>query len=377
MRIIRPRFVALDSSHLAKLAQDSRSDVEVRRQSAEAFLEALEASGGIIVVTWHHFEELLRHADKALVEQRIAFFQALEMVGWVRPAMGGDTPGSIVDILALEVAEAFAQPRADAVVVRDRVAHTIFHCGPGRHAIAPYVAYLEHMQDEFRRRGEQNRETVAISRSNYVDIGSTKVADWLKGRWRTEEDAEQRLAQMAEALAADIGTRGDRRIPDAAMAAARFFDSVRATAGIAQTTQDPSPEKLLPEDIDLSEIGPDMTMNELGDLAAFRRRLRLVNECLGFSWPGLKARVNESRLPSGVIESALRRHRQDLPERKGSELIDQYLVCLAPYADVTYVDKRMHETVKRARRTSSEFAALVRRIEKAGSYSEIVPQLGT
>lgn len=134
---------------------------------------------------------------------------------------------------------------------------------------------------------------------------------------------------------------------------------------------------LLPEDVDLSEIGPDMTVNELGDLAAFRRRLRLVNERLGFSWPDLKTRVTEARLPSGLVQSALRQHRQDLPERKGGELIDQYLVCVAPYADVTYVDKRMHEDDKRARMASPEFAALVGRIEKAGSYGEIVRQLGT
>jgi hypothetical protein len=56
-------------------------------------------------------------------------------------------------------------------------------------------------------------------------------------------------------------------------------------------------------------------------------------------------------------------------------LNDQYLVCLAPYADVTYVDKRTHEWVARARRASPEFAGLVRRVEKASGYAEIARHL--
>jgi hypothetical protein len=67
----------------------------------------------------------------------------------------------------------------------------------------------------------------------------------------------------------------------------------------------------------------------------------------------------------------LRRYAQNLPERKGSELIDRYLACLAPYADITYVDKRTHENINRARRNSPEFAAVIRRVEKASGFEEI------
>ena len=45
-----------------------------------------------------------------------------------------------------------------------------------------------------------------------------------------------------------------------------------------------------------------------------------------------------------MIEECMRAHAQDQPERKGSDLNDTHLLCLAPYADVTYVDKRTLET---------------------------------
>src|SRR5208283_2293989 len=68
---------------------------------------------------------------------------------------------------------------------------------------------------------------------------------------------------------------------------------------------------LLPEHVERSEIGPDTTLNEMADLSAFRRRLRLANEYIGAPWPELKWRVTEKHLPSMLIQSILRDHVQD------------------------------------------------------------------
>jgi hypothetical protein len=65
----------------------------------------------------------------------------------------------------------------------------------------------------------------------------------------------------------------------------------------------------------------------------------------------------------------------DTSEWDGSELADRYMACLAAYADITYVDKRTHEGSRQARQKSKVFASLVRRIEKAGGYSEIADHL--
>jgi hypothetical protein len=298
------------------------------------------------------------------------------MVASITPITTDDAPGSVLDMLIFEVAEAFKDPDASVVTIRDRVMQRLVRCQTGRQAIGPYVASLEQITEEFRRREEVNREIIAISYSRYIDIGKSKVVDWLKGQWRETQDAERRLAKMSQDLAEDIRQHGDKRISDASAIAIRFIDSVRSNAGMADVSRKhPPPGKLLPEDIDVSDIGPDMTMDELGDLAVFRRKLRLANAVLSLPWPDLKARVTESRLPSGLIQSTLRRYRQDLPERKGSELIDKYLACLAPYADITYVDKRVHETVVRACRASPEFASLIRRVERAAAYADVAEQL--
>ena len=183
------------------------------------------------------FRGLLQHGDSNFVAQRVAFIQFLPMVATIAPVAAGDAPGSVIDILALEVAEAFKQPQADVAAIRDRVAQVIFCCGTGRAAIGPYVVSLEQLRDEFRQRAERAREIVAISRSGYTDIGKTKVAGWLKGRWRSPEDAEGRVANLTELLTEDIRQRGDKRIGDAATVAARFMESVRSNAGMARGLQ--------------------------------------------------------------------------------------------------------------------------------------------
>lgn len=45
----------------------------------------------------------------------------------------------------------------------------------------------------------------------------------------------------------------------------------------------------------------------------------------------------------------MRLYAQDQQERKGSELNDTHLLCLSPYADLTCVDKRTLESLRRAR----------------------------
>jgi hypothetical protein len=376
LTLILPKFIALDSSHLGGLAADMRSRNELRREAAVAFMNLFSGRGGVILLCWHHFEELLRYRDETAVAERVAFFQSLPVVAWIASAGADNAPGAITDILTFEAAEAFNAPDIDVAAIRDRVAQNLIRCGTGREAIQPFVDHFGELQVAFRQSEERSRAIVAIAGSNYIDVGKTRVMDWRNGRWRSKEDAERRLASMGAHLAEDIQKHGDKRLDDPASVAAQFLEDVRLRAEAAQAEgKQPFDAALLAEGVDWSDIGPDTTVDEMGNLAGFRHRLRLVNQKLGLPWPELKRRVDERRVPCGLVQWALRRYAQDLAERKGSELVDRYLACLAPYADITYVDRRTHENINRARQKSPEFAAVIRRVEKTSGYAEIAEQL--
>ena len=377
MTLIRPRFIALDSSQLGDLARDSQAGDRSRRDAAGDFLASFAANDCALLLCWHHFEELLRHRNRDVVGKRISFFRSLDFVAWIKSARDDDpSHGGIVDILAFEADQAFKDAKADPVAIRDRVLPNLIRCGRGREVIAPFAANLDKLQPWFWQREQQERKIIAIARSSTIDFGNTKVMDWWKGRWRSLDDAHGRLSAMARLLGEDIRQRGDRRISEPATVASEFLAGVRERAETGQIEGDHLSEAaLLPEHVERSEIGPDTTLNEMADLSAFRRRLRLANEYIGAPWPELKRRVTQKHLPSMLIQSILRDHVQDPPRRKGSELTDRRLACLAPYADRTYVDKRTHEAVVRARRKFPEFASVTRSIEKAGGYPEIGRQV--
>lgn len=130
-KIVRPRFVALDSSHLAVLIFDKYSSDTVRRQSAAAFEGLFNECGAVLLLTHHHIEELFRHRDEAVVAQRMSYISSLPLVAWITAPSAPDAPGFVVDIFAKEAAALFNSPtfpsRISAIMSRS---HS-FRLAPG------------------------------------------------------------------------------------------------------------------------------------------------------------------------------------------------------------------------------------------------------
>ena len=369
---IEPRFVAIDSSHLAAIAGDRSSTNPSRRSTAQKFEATLLDTGLIPLLSWHHIEELLQHRDDSVVANRVKFLQSLPIVAWIRCSTGLPAIGSVVDIFAAEVAAALKMPGAGRVAVRNCAAKVIFDVGAGAQAMAPYVDIWRDLRAILWTREERAREIVAISRSEFVDIDETKVVDWLAGEIRSPADARRQLSVLRARLADDIALRGDKRIPDPTLVANAFFDEVEENGmTMISRTENPALHFLLQQDIEVDDIKPETTMAEIYELAEFRKKLRVANENLGLDWTDLIRRVSKEQIPCWLIQSSLKRYGHDQHERKGSDLVDSYLACLAAYADITCVDKRTKENVRRARQKSPDFAALVRQIEKASHYSQI------
>jgi hypothetical protein len=324
MSIIRSKLIALDSAHLGALAADWSSSDKSRRRRATSFLEALSGCGGVLVLSWHHIEELLLHDDETVVAKRVAFLRSLPMVASVTSLGNDDVPGGIVHITACEIIAALESPNSDAEAVRDSVAPHLLHLLTGRRAIAPFMIDWIQLKPLLRERQARNRDIVAIGLSDFAGIGETKVSDWLKGSLRSPEDIERQLGMLHHKLSGDITRRGDKRIADPGASSMGFFEDVIQTAAEAlREGSSPATQFLKSLNVDVAEVGSGMTVAELGELAVFRQRLKHFSQILDIPFDVLKKRVRESQLPSHLIQSALRRYRQDTAEWKGSELNDR------------------------------------------------------
>jgi hypothetical protein len=87
MELIRPKFLALDTSTLAKLCYDYVSQSEGSKKKAQQFINELTLRGVHITVTSSHIWEFLRHENQAVAEGRIQFLGELLLLAWIRPYM--------------------------------------------------------------------------------------------------------------------------------------------------------------------------------------------------------------------------------------------------------------------------------------------------
>ncbi|AZO44954.1 hypothetical protein EJ076_29555 [Mesorhizobium sp. M7D.F.Ca.US.005.01.1.1] len=376
MLLIRPKFVALDSSHLGAIADDKASKDGARLQRAAAFEKSFEESGGVLLLCWHHFEELLSHGNDDVVARRVTYLQSLPLVAAIASFRKEDIIGSVIDQQAFEVATAFEKPLADAAMVRDEAAKSMFRLTNGADLVRPFLESWSAIRAHFINDEERPSEIMAISKSDFAGNDDTKIADLLKGKRRSPEDIQRQLDLLQSRLAAEIRERGDERITDPELSSQEFMQEVRRHVGVIGT-DNPGQQILELFGIDVSEIYPDTTVADVGNMSNFRKRMATVNQKLRFSLPEVIARVHDDRLPSGVIANAIAQFHPDTRRWDGSELADRYLACLSAYADVTYVDKRTYEAFRIARQKSKTFASLARDIEKAGSYSDIAEQLSS
>lgn len=373
MSIRQPRFVVLDTSHLAGLASDWASSDRSRRRAAHVFAPALVEHGWLPLLCWHQMEELLQHKDDELVDQRLRYLRSWPLVAWVRPSDPDSGPGSVLEVLKAEVRAAYAHPGADLLQVRDLAREGLFLVGPGSEAIPDSFQDWRILQAPLAERQEGSRKVAAIARWRATNIDNVRISALLAKPFRKTEDANRALQHLRNQLAGEIAARGDKRIADPGAMADIFFEEIAREGQAIPTGGDLPPviQLLLMAGLELEDIDLSATFGQTTNLLIFRERLKMVADASGLPWQALKRVATQGRLPVTVIEECMRAHAQDQPERKGSDLNDTHLLCLAPYADVTYVDKRTLESVRRARSKVAAFEQLVGEVRRAGGHAEI------
>lgn len=367
-------LVALDTSHLSRLASDWVSRDAVRRRSAERFIPRLLERGWLPLLSWHQLFELLQHGNDSLVDMRVRYLRGWPMTAWVTGDVPHVLPGSELDIFRAEVRAAYSRPELDVLGVRDIARSDLLSYGTGLEAVPDSLSYWRLFRPFLEEHQAHARKVAAISPWRATDIDSTRLADWVDKPVRATESIHATLAHVRCQLEMEIVTRGDKRIESPCDMAADFMSDVAANVQRA-FSEDPSLSlpirMLLCAGLEPSDINPDATFRETMDLAMFRQRLKMAAEAEKLPWQQVKAVVTPNRVPSAFIRESMRLHAHDQPERKGSDVNDFSLLCLAPYATETFVDKRTLESVRRSKQKVPRLAELLGSVRKAADYHAI------
>jgi hypothetical protein len=369
--LLTPKYLALDSSHLGQWVRERLSNNTVDRAEAISFEAWLDRSGYVLLLCLHHVVELANYQNEQVALARLRFLARRPFVAWIG-SPDDKRLGEITTLFAEEVRAAMTAPGIPATAVRDLAKAGLIHVGSGQDLLGIAPERWLTLRAELARLAEQARKVVAFTRTNLVDIGQMPMAKLLSGRVRKGEELRRQLDLMTGSFAVDIARRGDRRIEDPRAMAEDFVGEMMTLAGAAGTSAPELVFRLLAlQGVTAADILPNSTVRDMLTLGLFRSQLRISCEIIGMDYRTAVGAIQPEQLPSWQITKALERHLPDVPERKGSELTDTHLVCLAAYADVSLVDRRTLEGIRRLRRKEPVSSSLLGRVERASSYREI------
>lgn len=372
--LIAPRFLALDTSHLAQWAKAACSRESAARHQARGFWEWLQANDCLPLLCLHHVEELINHADENVAADRLYFLEQLPLVSWIGNVADGDL-GSVVTMFGEEMRAALARPHASALEVRADARQRLICLGSGERMLGATPEQWLSLRPFVSARSERARQIVGLTRLNTIDLSETPMAKLMQGGIRSGSELEHRVSIMAKSIASHLAERADSRLQDHQMIAARFMaDALSMARDSHASAEDLILRTLAHHDVLPSDIKPESTVGEVLQLVLFRTQLKIVAKASGLD-ASLSAGLRTAQLPTWLITKTLERCLPDVPKRMGSELNDTHLAALAAYADVTFVDKRTLEGVRRLRLREPLVASLLNRIERAATFTMIPSNL--
>lgn len=374
---VRPmRLVAFDSSQLGDLARDAFSTDARRRHHVQRFQHALIGASTIPLLCYHHLEELMQHEDDRVVRRRLDYLRSLPALAWIVPTDGRPGMGTIVDILAAEARAALQQSTSDAQGVVAAAKCSLIQITSGERAMEPIQEIWPMLAALARMRTAKSREIVAITSGNIPRPPNIRVSQLTAGSLRDPLEAQRLTAAMERNLADDIAHRADRRIRNPGGVAEAFFERVRGEArALYAPSSNPILEDLRRRGVRPEDLEGDPTIGELIDLMEFRSKLDVLSEACGLDCAVISERGAMRRLPAWMIENGLRRHGQRRPRNAGGDLTDRQLACLSPYADLTFVDKRTAEDVRRVCDADPLLMPLLQGVRKVVPYSKVAGAL--
>jgi len=368
--IIQPKLVGIDSSVFAGWAADAFSLEVCARDAARNALASLLTSDWIPLLSWHHFEELACHAEEQVVANRMALLRSLSHIAWIRTSADPTHLGSVVDLLAAEVEAVLAVAEGEAVFCREAVRASLVRYGTPDELET--VRLWRELRPLLQDRQVRSREIASVAHTGNMQALERRVLDLAEMHALADPAASVLFRKQASTLARELSQRGDRRLQNPANVANLFTDGViQAFRSMKDSGASPLAAFLREFDVPREDVTDTMSFDEFAELAARRKRLRIVcrsrNLDLNRIWPHLRY----ARITSLWVQEEIRRAQMATPKASGSDLADSYLAAFAPYLDAVVVDKRTHEYLSQSCRRSQAFESQLGRFLKVSSYKQL------
>ena len=370
MELVRPRFIAIDSSILASWARDAFATDPKLSACARDVQTSLLSANWIPIICLQHFIELARHSDLEVAAKRVDFLKSFSHIAWLGRSYGSNILGAIVDIFEAEVAVIVESPNIDFADIQGSVREKIVHCGSPTDI--EVLNDWEYLRPTLMAMAIREQEITSIVHTERAVNDDVEIAQLGNIQINDPTHFERLLLDEIAETTEDLTGLGDPRLTDPNHTAREFLSTVASNlveaANRGGTAADDFAEQ---HDVPRNDISDTTTLRQSKQLARMRRLTRVAVNQLGLDLDQVWPKIRDAKIPSEVIQETIRKARETAPRASGSDLGDDYLACLAPYVDAIIVDKRTHEFMTQGARRDPYFREMVGFFEKTASYKQL------
>lgn len=373
MTLAVPRIAVLDSSTLGNVSRDYWSREDEARDKAHRFLAELMARGVFIAFTMTHITELLAHDNKSIVRDRLKFLSRIQLIAWLRPYRRTWFPGSIFELLTRELHAAVHGSVCSWHDIIQEVRPDLWETGTGSEMFVEDDQFWSAIRDESRRQHEHEIFVASVARTRPIGKTDLRLGDLPKLPERPKEAWANYTQRLAREMKRQLERHGDRRLRGVDAIASDFAGStLKDMLEINELGGDFTRRILEFNGIPQELVGPETTVSEVGELAIYANRLKMLGQNLNPPLHVDMLDVPPESLPSYVVERRLS-SRQDKTDRvSGSDLGDSFLAPLVLYGDGVEVDKRTYHHLEAIRRADTKLADVMHPFFRSPDYLEIL-----
>jgi len=371
MALIKPKFIAIDSSMLGKWVVDVHSNDPSARKMSGNVLDYIQLKEWIPVISWHHIEELIRYPDEAVAERRMNFLFSLPHVAWIWRANGSDFVGSVVDVQAAEI-QVHLSAEYDSAKKRRLATRNLLLCF-GKLSEILALNFWRDFRPITMGMGKEQQRIASVRHSN-SNVNNNTPLSVLKGKKTLSfEEAKQACQDDIPKHTQELIERGDKRLSkhEAEAVAQVFSDKIFSLFPEKKSGRSAYESFFKQFGHKPNEFSKDVTLGEFKDAVVRRRKLKISIHQLGLKIESVWPRLQNYQLPSEKVISEIRRSRKNAKRASGSDLNDDYLASLMPYLDAVVVDKRTYEYLMQAKKRNPQISALIDSMIKVRTYNQL------
>jgi len=374
--MISTKLISIDTSIFGKLAKDFYSRSKSHHGNAARFIRFVTNNGLIPYFSHHHIQELLQHNNDNIIYDRWSFIRKFPIIAWLQGPGESSLLGSIMEVHAAELSYILQDTSLNFVDLISKVKKDIVTYSSG----AEFVDRFEFVYCELRRMGkfdiQKGKSIESLSHIRDPEIDNTKLTVLNVSKLKPFDDAVKWSKDYAKDLETSLRERGDPKLNNHLHISNKFVSQVLDDSKSLYKDNDLSlfEKFIVRKGVDLSQIDSKTTVGDLGYLAMYNTKMKIVADSFRLDFNEVK-KISE-KIPSWILWRELDEIIRKEKKAHGSNMLDKHMAILALYVDVFIVDKRVSECFRQLQNKMPILSKCFNRILKLSCYSELESCVG-